>query len=116
MDRARKTVSSLKVLFLLLSAAMVVTTVAVSAKSDLFQAWPRLAREPWMAATLVDFYFNITILSAWALYREKKSAVAVLWILAFAALGSIATAFYVFLQLSKWRPGMPVSSILARPE
>lgn len=36
---------------------------------------------PWMNATLVDFYFNVALLSVWIYLRERSKAVAFFWIM-----------------------------------
>lgn len=108
--------TGLKVLFFGVSIAMIALTIHTCMQQNLFAEWNRLGAEPWMRATLVDFYFNILILSAWAAYREKSKAVAALWIAAFILLGSIATAFYVFLQLRRLKAGDPIEKALLRSE
>lgn len=108
--------TTLKLIFLAVSAAMIALTVHTCLQQNLFAEWNRLGAEPWMRATLVDFYFNILILSTWTLWREKNKAVGVLWVVAYVILGSIATAFYVFLQLSRLKPGDGVEKALLRRE
>ncbi len=106
----------LKIFFLGISLTMIVLTILTCMQSNLIKEWSRLGAEPWMRATLVDFYFNITLLSCWALYREKSRFTAALWILAFILLGSIATAFYVFLRIAELKPGEPLQKALLRAE
>lgn len=105
-----------KFLFLFLSLAMIGVTAYTSRQSNLITEWNRLGAEPWMRATLIDFYFNILIISTWAAYKEKNKLIAALWIAAFVLLGSIATAFYVFLQIARLKPGEPLQKILLRSE
>ncbi len=102
----------LKILFGGISAAMIAITVHTSIQSNLFEVWNELGAQPWMRATLWDFYFNITIISAWVVYKEKKVIPSVFWIIAFILLGSIATAFYVFLQFMKLKPGDSITQVL----
>ena len=97
--------NSLKILFLGLSLYMVYLVINTSIKSNLVEVWNELGAQPWMTTTLVDFYFNITIISAWVIYREGNWLKSILWIIGFILLGSIATAFYVFLQLCQLKPG-----------
>jgi stearoyl-CoA desaturase (Delta-9 desaturase) len=100
----------------LLAAAGVIRLqpVKTSMESNLFAEWNRLGAEPWMRATLVDFYFNITILTVWLFYRETCRVRAALWTAAFVILGSIATAFYVFLQIHRLKPGEPLKNAILR--
>ena len=106
--------NSLKALFLGLSLYMVYLAIATSIKSNLFEVWNDLAAQPWMTTTLVDFYFNIAIISAWVIYREADGFKSILWIATFILLGSIATAFYVFLQLAQLKPGEGLEKVLVR--
>lgn len=99
-------------LFLGISLFMVGVAVWASSKSDLFAEGARLLKEPWMAATLIDFYFNIFIIACWVFYREKNKAIAVLWGVSFIFLGSIGTAFYVFLVLCRIARGESAKTAL----
>lgn len=103
-----------KLFFLALSLGMVILVVITSLQSNMFQLPEAVVNEPWFRTTLVDFYFNIAILSAWVIYREAHALRSFLWIISFVILGSIATCFYVFLRLSRWRPGESFSKVLLR--
>ncbi len=104
----------LKGLFLGISLLMMGLTVVVSLKSNLWEVLPELNKQPWFTATIVDFYFNIILISAWAIYREGNWLKSALWIVGFVVLGSIATAFYVFLQLSRIKPGEGLAKALLK--
>ena len=106
--------TALKIFFALISVTMIVVTIITSLKSNFFEEFSTLMSQPWVPATLIDFYFNITILSAWVLYKEKRLIIAAVWIVLFVLLGSIATAFYVFLQLMKLKPGDNLQSVLLK--
>ncbi|XP_050886706.1 uncharacterized protein LOC127091989 isoform X1 [Lathyrus oleraceus] len=56
---------------------------------------------PWMAATLVDFYINVAILSAWVVYKEANWVSSIIWIILLISLGSIATSAYIVVQFLK---------------
>jgi drug/metabolite transporter (DMT)-like permease len=85
---------------LLMSLGMILLVIWTSMQSDMFNLPEPVLKEPWFWTTIVDFYFNIAILSAWVIYREANWLRSLLWIVAFVILGSIATAFYVFLQIA----------------
>ena len=106
--------SNLKFLFLGMSLFMVYLAIRTSMQSDMFHLPAVVLNEPWFRTTLVDFYFNITIISAWVVYKENNLLKSVLWIVAFILLGSIATAFYVFLQLNKLAQGQTIEDVLTR--
>lgn len=104
----------LQVLSALMSVAMVAIVIFTSMQSNMFALPQEVINEPWFKTTLVDFYFNIVILSAWVLYRERTWWAGLLWVVAFVVLGSIATAFYVFLQLSGLKSGDNLSKALLK--
>lgn len=106
----------LKVFFGLLSLSMIVLVIITSLNSNMFQLPSEVVNEPWFQTTLVDFYFNICVIAAWAIYKEANALRAFLWVLSFLTLGSIATCFYVFLQVSRVRPGDGIEKILLPAE
>ncbi len=104
----------LKWFFLSLSLVMIYLVIITSMKSDMFNLPQAVLDEPWFWTTLVDFYFNIAILSLWVIYKEAQWLRSLLWIAAFICLGSIATAFYVFLQIATLKEGEGVQAVLLR--
>lgn len=102
----------LKILFGFMTAFMVYLVIATSLKSDLFALPEAVVTEPWFQTTLVDFYFLIIILAVWVIYKEKSLVCSVAWIIAFICLGSIAAAFYVFVQLMQLKPGDDFEKVL----
>ncbi len=107
-------VSLLKILCGFICVSMTCVTVVTSLKSNLFVVLPIMIHDPWTLATLIDFYFNILIIWAWVVYRERRFAVSVAWLLAFIALGSIATSGYVLLQLFALKPVEGLDSLFLR--
>ncbi|MBF0504757.1 MAG: DUF1475 family protein [Candidatus Omnitrophica bacterium] len=109
-----QTINSLKVIFASISVFMVYLVIVTSMKSDMFHLPTGVLHEPWFTTTLVDFYFNIFIISSWVVYRERNLLASVLWIIAFICLGSIATAFYVFIQLMGLKDKDGFENVLVR--
>lgn len=105
---------ALKLLFAGISIAMLVITIGTSLESNLLEVWNDLGQIPWMRATLWDFYFNITLFSVWVIYKEQKISKAILWVFLFIVLGSMATAFYAWLQAIKLQNGESAANILLR--
>jgi hypothetical protein len=93
---------------------MVYLVFVTSMKSNMFQLPAQVLNEPWFKTTLVDFYFNIFIISVWVFYRERTLVSSILWIISFICLGSIATAFYVFIQLMGLKEGDGFEKVLLR--
>ena len=106
--------TNLKILMSLLCLWMIAVTVRTSLQSNLFAEWSSLAKIPWMVATLNDFYINMTVIFVWVAYKERTLASRLLWLVLLAALGSIATTAYVFLQLAKLKEGDPIEGIFLR--
>ena len=100
--------------FLGLSVAMIVLVIITSMQSNMFNLPAAVVNEPWFKTTLIDFYFNIAVISAWVIYKENHVGRSLGWILAFVVLGSIATCFYVFLQLSQMVHGKRLEDVLCR--
>ncbi len=102
---------------ILFGAMSLYTTHAVvmtSLQSNLFKEWNALAQIPWLVATVKDFYVTQLPLSLWMFYKESHWLARVLWFVAFVALGSIATSFYLLLQVWKLNPEDPIEKILTR--
>jgi len=104
----------LKFLCLFIGASMIAVTVVTSLKQNMMDVLPRMIHDPWTLATFIDFYFNILIISAWMAYKENHAGRAFLWFAGFVLLGSIATSFYVLMQLLKLKPGQSPEKILVR--
>ncbi|XP_058764055.1 uncharacterized protein LOC131637485 isoform X2 [Vicia villosa] len=91
--------NGLKTLFTLLGALML-ALLLYTLITDGFPFNKELLT-PWMAATLIDFYINVTILSTWVIYKEANWIRSILWIILLISLGSIATSAYIVLQFLK---------------
>ncbi len=95
----------------LYTAYVVVTT---SLQSNLFKEWDALAQVPWLVATVKDFYVTQIPLTLWMAYKETSWIARTLWFVAFVCLGSIATSFYILLQIAKLKPEDPLEKVLSR--
>jgi len=106
--------TSPKILFSAVFVAMGYVVITTSLKSNLFKEWDYLAGIPWMKATIYDFYSNALVLILWVAYKETNWLSKIAWIIALAALGSIATAGYLLLQLFKLKDGEGVKELLVK--
>lgn len=104
----------LKYSALSLSLFMVWLVIDTSIKSDMFNLPKDVMNEPWFWTTLVDFYFNIAIISLWVIYKEANALRSILWIAAFIFLGSVATMFYVFLQTLRLKDNEGLEAVILR--
>lgn len=107
-------INNLKFIFLGLSLAMIGIVFYTSVQSDMFHLPKAVVDEPWFRTTLIDFYFNIAIISAWAIYKEANALRSTLWIIGFILLGSIGTCFYVFLQFLNLKTGEGIKEVLVK--
>ena len=97
---------------------MLLVTATASLKQSLWE-WGGLTAEPdcwWTLATLADASCGFLTFYAWVFYKQVTAASRVAWFIAIMLLGNIAMAFYVLLQVSKLRPGEPVSRVLLRED
>ncbi len=96
------------VIFSILFVYIVYTVISTSIESNLFTEWDFLASIPWMKATLIDFYINTVVIFVWLSFREKNWAVRIMWLVLLVFTGSIASTFYVLIQLFKLEKDEPV--------
>lgn len=64
-------------------------------------AQPAAGVNPWFWATMTDAYFGFLWFWLWVAYKEAGSGARLLWLLLILALGNMAMAAYVLLQLRK---------------
>jgi hypothetical protein len=73
---------------------------------------------PWMIATLIDFYVNVTALSVWVVYKESSCVTSVIWIVLLVCFGSAATCAYIvtkLIEISNQDPDQdPIDLLLIR--
>lgn len=113
---SEKTKNVLKILSGSMAIFMMYLVIITSMKSDMFNLPAEVVNEPWFQTTLVDFYFLVTILSVWVIYKEKTVLARILWIIAFICLGSIGACLYVFIQLMSLKDGEGLEQVLLRKE
>ncbi len=105
---------NLKYFFMAMSLSMFCLVIYTQMKSDLLHLPQPVLDEPWFWTTLVDFYNNIAILACWVIYKEGNWLRSLARVVAFIVLGSIATAFYVFVQFKNLKEGEGVEAVLLR--
>jgi len=110
--------TALKLLFGTILVVMLVVTVQASLQQSVLH-WRGLVDGPdrwWTIATLADAYCGFLTFYAWVFYKERGLAARGGWFVAIMLLGNFAMATYVLVQLSRLRPGEPVSRLLLRRE
>lgn len=105
---------ALRVVFALVLAAMLAVTAAASLDRGVFEAAGELWSDPWFRATLADAYFGFLTVYLWIAYKETGWGARLLWLVLLLALGNIAIAAYLLIQLFRLRPGDPLERLLLR--
>ncbi|GBG66317.1 hypothetical protein CBR_g58808 [Chara braunii] len=98
------------IFFLLFVVNTVNVVVAISRDKSPFRR--EIWEEPWMKATLIDFYVNVAVLSAWVMYKESRWLLRLLWIVILICTGSSGTCLYVLIQLGKLSSSDPAFKVL----
>jgi hypothetical protein len=72
------------------------------------------AGSPWAVATLFDAYFGFVTFFVWVCFKERNLGRKLIWFLLIMALGNIAMAGYVLLQLFRLPAEEPISNLLIK--
>jgi hypothetical protein len=72
------------------------------------------AGNPWFIATLFDTYFGFLWFWLWVAYKETSWAARIVWLLLILALGNIAMAIYVLIQVARLPSGARIEDLLLR--
>ena len=94
--------------------AMVAVTTWASLDANVLVGFQRLLADRWGVATLFDAYFGFLWFWLWIAYKENSPWRSLLWLLLLFALGNLAMAAYVMVQLSRLKPGEGIETLLLR--
>jgi hypothetical protein len=75
---------------------------------------PAEGHTPWLVATLFDAYFGFLWFWLWIAYKETSVLARVAWLLSILALGNMAMAAYMLLQLSRLPRNATAADLLLR--
>ena len=101
-------------LFLLILVTMLTITTYASLDRSIFSLGSQLTSDPWFHATLADAYFGFLTFYVWVAYKERAIWRKLLWFALIMALGNIAMAVYVLIQLRRWEPCGGIEQLLIR--
>ena len=104
----------LRILFVLILAAMIGVTGWAGSQRNLFEAGGELLRNPGGVATLFDAYFGFLTFFVWVAYKERTIFARIAWFVLIMALGNIAMALYMLLQLFRMPASGSVEQLLLR--
>ena len=93
-------------------ALMLYVTVSASLQQDIVSATRGLWPAAWFRATLADAYCGFLFFWLWVAWRERSAAKGALWFILIAALGNIAMALFLLIQLRRWHPREGVTRLL----
>ena len=105
--------TTLRLVFVLVLAAMLFVTVRASLSEGVFAAGSRLWADGWFRATLADAYFGFLAVFVWIGWRERTLVARVVWFVLLMTLGNIAIAFYFLLALQRL-DGPGIDGLFAR--
>ena len=113
--KTRLTALSLAALAALVGVSIWATLhVGIFTAIDALAAAPTAGTHPWFVATLADAYFGFLWFWAWIAYKETSNLARAGWLVGVLALGNIAMAGYMLLQLRKLPPGAGAEQLLLR--
>ena len=99
-------------------AAVLLTIVSAtgwaSAQMPFWHTPQALVTHPWFIATLVDTYLAFFSFWLWVAYKEGSPLRSAIWLLLIFALGNIAMAGYILLQLLRLPADAGVEDLLLR--
>jgi len=95
-------------------AAMVAVTAWASLDANVLVGFRHLLADRWGVATLFDAYFGFLWFWLWIAYKEAALSRSLLWLLLLFALGNLAMAAYVMLQLFRLKSGDGAEALLVR--
>lgn len=102
----------LATLCLAVLALMLYVTVSAALQQDIVSATRELWPASWFRATLADAYCGFLFFWLWVAWREQSVAKGATWFILIAALGNIAMALFLLLQLRRWSPREGVARLL----
>lgn len=100
----------------LLIIGMGITICWASLKENMFQLPEVVLKDPWFWTSIADVYAGMALFYLWVFYKEKNWAGRLIWLVVFAGLGNIATAFYLFITAYKLPDEPDVKELLLRGE
>jgi len=108
--------TGLKIFFSLILLAMLAVTTVASLDRGVFEAGAGLWPDPWFRATLADAYFGFLVVYLWIAYKENTLGRRILWFVLLMALGNIAIAVYVLIQLFRLPASATFEDLLLRQD
>ncbi len=91
---------------------MLWVTTRASLQQSLFAIPREVITNPWFIATLFDAYWAFITFYVWMAWKEQSLAARLLWFIAVIALGNIAMAVYMLVELFRVPAAGPAGEAL----
>lgn len=104
----------LTVVFVLVFAAIAGTTVWASGYTPFWKTPQSVVTHPWFITTMVDTYLAFFTFWLWVAYKETSNVVRLVWLILVFALGNMAMAAYVLIQLARLPTDAGIEALLLR--
>ena len=104
----------LRLAFTIVLVSMLAVTGWASLHVALWKTPREVATHPWFIATLFDTYFAFLTFWLWLAYKETSNVARVLWLVVILALGNIAMAAYMLIQLARLPRDAKLEALLLR--
>ena len=104
----------LKLIFALALITILGATTWASLQMPFWKTPQAVVGHPWFIATLVDTYLAFFTFWVWVAYKETSNLARLVWLVLIFALGNIAIAGYMLLQLLRLPPWAGVEDLLLR--
>lgn len=104
----------LRIYALAVLVSMVLVTAWASLDANVLVGFQRMLADRWGLATLADAYFGFLWFWLWIAHKEASLSRSLLWLLLLLALGNLAMAAYVLVQLARLKPGDGMEALLLR--
>jgi hypothetical protein len=104
----------LKLVFTLVFLTILGATAWASSRMPMWKTPQEIVSHPWFIATLVDTYLAFFTFWLWVAYKESSNLARAIWLLLIFALGNLAMAGYVLIQLFRLPPAARIEDLLLR--
>ena len=104
----------LKLVFVLVFLTILGATSWASLQMPFWKTPQELVTHPWFIATLVDTYLAFFTYWLWVAYKETSNLSRLVWLVLIFALGNMAMAGYMLMQLYRLPPRSNIEDLLLR--
>ena len=104
----------LRLVFLAVLGSMIWVTSWASLHQSIFAIPRDVFTNPWFIATLCDAYFGFLTFFVWLAWKEQSLGARGLWFIAIMALGNLAMALYLLVELFRIRSSSQFAEVVAR--